>query len=505
MAQRQAPTEERTAPPDQDDVPAVAATKVDYLNPSEQIRVDDPLFAHVTEGQWRDTQQHSRVVYDLMMRDPAVSGTFNLILAAILSVEVDFRSQVASPTDTQQEMADFLNTQLKRLNLKGSYRDGWSKFVHGVIRNAFQYGFGLAELGTEIENWKGKPMVQLDEVRTLPQASLDEGSMFGNKQIRPDAMGKLDYTCFQFTDSGKVRAYVQNAGQKDPKEWETPRDKVRMLHMVHRGGDGNPFGQSMLWDAYWPWADKYSIERIEQWHLEHAQSIITHSYDSDVPLPEMHKEFVEQLSQTTDGVPAVSGPRAEFGTLSTIDENYSEHVSKKQAQLNKAISKAMLVPETLITETEEGDVDSRNLVQVFFKYRFPALLAEVGELLTWQLGKRLIDANYSNVEVDDYPVARFKVKLDNDLRIQIPLLTQLLPYMDSDRLGEAMEGLLNGVQREWFPEEHEDSVAVQRPLDKFEPEGVDAFTDPPQKEQGETRNRTDGQTENVGQQVDTEA
>lgn len=505
MVQRRSRTSARTVPPEQEDVPAESGTMVSFLNPREHIRVNDPLFAHVTDGQWRDTQQHSRVVYDLMMRDTAVSGTFNLILNAILSVEVDYRSQNSSPDDRQQEMADFLNTQLKRLNIAGSYRHGWSKLVHGLIRNYLQYGFGLGEMGTTVENWQGKPMVQLTEVNTLPQPSLDEGSSLGTRDIRQDAMGLIDYTCFQFDKKGRVIGYIQNRGQEDPNVWTDPEDKVRILHMVHRGGDGNPFGQSMLWEAYWPWADKYSISRIEQWHLEHAQSIITYSYDADTPKPEVHQEFVEQLSKTTEGVPALSGNRAEYGTISTIDENYSNHVSEKQARLNKSISKAVLVPETLVTETEEGDVDSRNLIQVFFKYRFPAILAEIGELLTWQLGKRLIDANYRNVEPDDYPVARFKVKLDNDLRIQIPLITQLLPYMDSDRLGEAMEGLLNGMQREWIPEDHEDSVAVQRPTDKFEPEGVDEFTDPPEKQEGETRQRDDGQTENVGQQVDTEA
>lgn len=507
MAQRTSPTEERTVPPDQDDVPAESNVQVSYLDPSERLRLKDPLFAHVTEGQWRDTQQHSRVIYDLMMRDTAVSGAFNLLISAMLSVEVDYRSQNSSPSDTQQEMADFLNTQLKRINLNGTYRDGWSKFVTGFIQNAFQYGFGLAEIGTEIENWDGKPMVQLTEVRTLPQPTLDEGSLFGNKDVRPDNMGVIDYTCFTFNDDGEVDGYVQNAGSEDTRVWENQQDKVRILHMTHRGGDGNPFGQGVLWEAYWPWADKYSVERIEQWHLENAQSIITHSYDSDRPLPEVHKEFVKQLSQTSDGVPAISSPRAEFDTISTVDENYTDHVDAKIDRQNKAISKAVLVPETLFTETPEGDVDSRNLVQLFFKYRFPALLQEIREVLTWQLGKRLIDANYSNVEADDYPVARFKVKLDNDLRIQIPLLQQVFPYIDSDRFGEALEGLLNGFQREWVPDDHEDSVAADRPLDIHPPQDVQIGEDgnPPPKEEGETRDRTDGTTGNVGQEVDTEA
>lgn len=490
-------------------MPADSQVKATFLDPKEELLANDPLFAHVTDGQWRDTQQHSRVVYDLMMRDTAVSGTFNLVLSALLSVEVDFRSQVSSPSDTQKEMVEFLNDQLDRIGHKGTYRDGWSKFIQGIVRNAFQYGFGLAEIGTSIENWQGKPMVQLDEVRTLPQPSLDEGSLLGNSEIRPDNMGKIDYTCFQFDDSGEVTGYMQNAGSDSNITWEDS-DTVRILHLTHRGGDSNPYGQSMLWEAYWPWADKYSVERIEQWHLEHAQSIVTHSYDADVPLPEMHKEFVEQLSKANEGVPAVSGPRAEFGTLSTIDENYTEHVEQKIQRQNKDISKALLVPESLITETEEGDVDSRNMIQVFFKYRFPALLQEVRELLTRQLGKRLIDANYSNVEDEDYPVARFNVMLDNDLRIQVPLIQQVMPYLDSDRMGEALETLMDGFQREWIPEDHEDSTAANRPLDiddgnDEQAEGGADGGDPPPKQEGETRERTDGQTENVGQEVDTEA
>lgn len=505
MVRREAPTQERSIPDQREPLPPESALSAKLLDPVGSVRAKDTLFSDLVDGAWNETQQHSREVYDLMMRDPSVSGPFNLLLSMLKSLDFEFRAQMPSATDKQKEMAEFMNAQIQRLGLPGHYSSGWDKFLDGFVGNGLKYGFGLAEISTKLANWNGRPYVQLEEVRVLPQRSLDDSNFF---EVRSTSTARdldlLHYNCFRFNNDGRVVSYVQNRNQQNEIEWAGNETK-RILHYTHRGGDGNPFGQSILWEAYWPWSDKYVAERLEQWKLENADSFMTMSYDSDTPLPEVHKQVVEQISQAGSGIPILVAPRAEWGSVSVISEAYTNHIQTRKRELRTEISQGILVPESLFKETETSDVDSRNLIQVFFKFRLPAIIREVCNMLTWQLGKRLIDANYQNVEPTDYPVCRAKVRLDNDLRVMAPLLQQLISYIDSDRLGEFVEEMLPGMQREWIPDEHDDSVAIKRPLDEHAPEGVVGFNEPPPKQPGENRERTDGQTENPSGTTDTVA
>jgi hypothetical protein len=519
MADRQRPTQQRSAPEEDEPAPNQSVLTSTIANPHANISSRDSLFQHLSGGSWSGTHQHGRTVYDLMMRDTSVSGPFNLILSLLTSLDFEFRAQKADPSSREKEMVDFLNAQLVRLNLNGTYRDGWTKVINGFIGQGLQYGFSLAEISTKIANWRGRPYVQLDELRTLPQRSLDNSSMFelgatieannGNST----GFSTFNYDCFVFNDDAEVVGYVQNRKSDDESQW-TGRETNRILHYTHGVGDGNPFGKSILWHAYYPWSDKYVAERLEQWKIENADSFLWMSYDADKPLPEVHNQVVEQISDSGDGIPFLSAPNSEWGTVSILSETYSEHVLERKDELRREISNGILVPRSLFSETGEGDVDTRNLIQVFLKFRFPAIVKEICEIITWQLGKRLIDANYTNVEPQQYPVCRTQIKLDNDLRVMNSLLQQLIPYLDADRLGEFAEDMLPGMQREWFPEDHEDSVHVQRPVGEHEeePHGHDTGTDvgdsdatPPPGEPGETRQRTDGQQENVGQVTDTAA
>jgi hypothetical protein len=324
----------------------------------------------------------------------------------------------------------------------------------------------------------------------------------------PTNAENTDYQCFQFNDEGDIQAYVQNAESDNEVRW-AGHNKKRILHFTHQGGDGNPLGQSLLWHAYYPFADLYVAERLQQWKLEHADSFLTVSYDADVPLPEMHNQLIDQIKETGEGIPVLTAPRTDFDTASVMSEEYTDSIQQRKEELRDGIASAILAPESLWTDTDNGDIDSRNLIKVFFKFRLPAILQEIAELMTWQLGKRLIDANYHNLNPEDYPVCRFQIHLDNDLRVQEGIIRQLIPYRDSDRLGEAMEEMLVGFRREWVPDDHDDSVHVDRPSGDHEEDPHshdDGDNDnPPAKQPGETRERTDGQTESVGQVTDTEA
>lgn len=499
MPQRKAPAVAPTPSAPREPVAPVEAQRTSLFDPElRQQLMRDPVAQAIT-GAWRRRDQHGRVAYEQMVAHGAVAGPFRVLLAILKTVRVDFVAPQAEPTHTQREMAEFLNAQLQRLP--------WTKIVDGWFGQGYQFGFSLAEMSTRVEPWRKRPFVQVAELSPLPQASLDDGFSFhGSFAGATVSAFRPTYTCFDFDERGRPKAYYQyrlHADDGSAIAWRGA-DALHILHFKSGGGDGNPFGESLLHPAFDHWADLYLLERLEQLFLENATPYLTASYEGDDPKPALHQAISTHVSEQDPTRRVLVGNNITFGKVTASDPDFSAHLEAKKTELRNYITQCMMMPNSVYRETGQKDLDTRNLVQVFLKFTLPSFLDEIAEAMTHQFGKRLIDANYSNVEAEDYPRFRWRFVTPNDLRLVQGLLNLILPHIHTDKLGEVIADYLPGFEREYIAREHKDSVGVQRPAPQKQ-EGTSGDGSPPPKEEGEDRERTDGQTESVGQAVGTDS
>lgn len=506
MAKREAPVETAAS---SDRTPSPPGFReASSFDPSfrSQIVQDDPV-ALALLGAWRNRQQYGREAYDQMMRHGAASIPFRNLISIISSVRVSFQATQREPTKTQRDMADFLNAQLKALP--------WTKIVEGFFGQGYQYGFSLAELSTSVRPWRGRPFVQVDEIAPLPQKSLDNGMTIQEFSVMPDLHAfPLNYTCFDFDTKGRpigFHQYRRMVGDPNAISW-TGGKANRILYFKRGGGDGNPFGESVFYSAFDHWADCYLLEKQEQVSIENAMPYITASYEGDEPKPALHEELKVLIAENDPNLRILVGNNLTFSKISASDPDYVNHLKLKKRELRDYITLSLLMPNSLYRETDEKDLDTRNLVQMFLKFTLPAYLDEIAEVMTEQFGKRLVDANYSNVEREDYPRFRWRFVTPNDVRLVQSFLQMILPHLDSTKLGEVFAEYMPSFDSEYVAQDPKDSVGIVRQAaiaaagaaiqDGGLPSGTST---PPPKKEGETRERLDGQTENSGQVVGTDA
>lgn len=504
MAQRQSPVDTKTAPASvvpaatRESLPPASFRKADYFDPEIRSQVMRDPVATAIMGSWRNRQQYGRVAYEQMMQHPAVAAPFRNILSVLKSIRVSYVAPQAEPTDRQREMADFLNAQIKRLE--------WTKIVDGWFGQGLMHGFSLAEMTTCVERWRGRPYVQIHQIVPLPQESLDDGSSMSEAWLGANSVFNPSYTCFDFDERGAIVGYHQyrrSMGDTSATSWTTRQERNRILHYKSGGGDGNPFGESIFYPAFKVWSDLYLLEVMEQVFLENSLPWLTASYQGDEVKPVLHDLFTAYISEQDPSKRVLIGNNITFGKVSASDPDYANHITEKKRELRDYITHAVLMPNSFYRETGLKDLDTRNLVQVFLKFVLPSLLDEIGEAMTKQFGKRLIDSNYSNVEQDDYPVFRWRFVTPNDLRLIGQMLSMAMPHLNSEKLGEVFAEYVPMFQGEYIAKNHNDSVAMKRPTSM--PETESGPNDPPPKEEGEDRERVDGQTENAGSGVDADS
>lgn len=469
--------------------------------------IRDPLFTAL-HNYWSDRQQHGRVVYDTMYKHPAVSAPFDSLITVLKSYRAHFKPAGTEPSEKQKKIAAFANEQLRRLGSTGDPRQGYERLIDWVGQG-LKYGFSLAEMETVQAPWDGQSRIQVKRVIALPQASLDNNiTVFEELGQGLYQSNDIRYRCFELDNRGTVievrQFYTGITTRKEENITWRGHELLRILHFVHAGTEGNPFGQSMFFTAFYAWAALYTIEQMEEAFLDASLPYLTASYETPDgrPSPELHAQFLDIIKKQDPALRALIMPDTTFGSVAPSNPSFTEHTKLKKDELRRYILNSILgVP--IIQADGSNELDARNVIQVFFKYLVPGLQREIATLLTWQFARRLIDANWSGLTDEDYPELVFQNMLDNDLRVAMPLLQMVLPMVDSDRLGELLEKLMPGFDRSWIPQAHTSSVEKKRmPVDP----GVSGKKgSPPTKQEGTPDGQTDGRTGNLGGDVDTKA
>lgn len=436
---------------------------------------------------WRDTQQLGRLAVDAMLQHAAVSTPHDFLTAFLKCYSCSYVPQGRNPTERQKMLAEFMNDQIGRLPMSGDPRQGWTR-VMDWFAQGLRYGFTLAEVIPAIAPWgeKSQRLVQVERLVALPQATLDAGYVpleeFGQSLLA--GTGDRRYRCFDISDKGDIDAYVQFNGfsDQDRIEWRTPQDRLRILHFIHRGGESSPYGQPLSFAAYRHWSSLYTIELMEEAALEAARSILFVSYRTPdgVPSPELHAKVVEAIQ---NGGPVMVVPNGDAKAVSPFNKEFTDHITQKKKELRKYITQSMMVPTSLYSETEDSQSDGKALMANSFKRVYPSFLLEFSDVMTWQFGRRLIDANWSRVNPEDYPVLKFNIMLDEDIKAATAILQQALPHVASDKLGEFLSFMMpGGFDPDWIASTHAKSVSQMRPLEAADaPAGspqAQSFTNP---------------------------
>lgn len=458
------------------------------------IPKDDIYWA--VENQFRDRQQYGRIAYETAYRHEVVGSAFKARLALITSKKPKFKPRVRDPSQTQKDMAAFANDLVESLQ--------WSKFVEGLIGSGWEFGFTLAEIVTRFGVWKGNDAILLDFLAILPQATLDHG--FVPRAEYNDLFMERDgrYRCFELDAKGRIVAYKQFAYTNKAEsiiEWRG-RDMQRILHYTHRGGDGNPWGESALYHTMPAWLNMYAIERMEDAFLDTSQPWLFGTYESTAgesrpkvhdsakaALASAHVDAAHRFLMWADG---------DLKSVAPSNENFTDHVFRKKNELEARIWQSLGIPKSAVAETSTSDGDNRNLIQVYFKHIIKSDLDEVGSILS-DLVLRILRMNFTNIQPEDIPVCTWSLVTENEMRVAQGLLTALLPHVDSKELPTFVHSLFDFVDVEFIAKDHADSVQVKRPKPEPEDPGLTGHQPPP-KEDGETRERMDGQTDNPSSQ-----
>lgn len=467
----------------------------------------DPIYAQIAIGKWRDRQARGRLEYDAMLKHPEVAAAYHSRLALIRSHKPHYKARGDDPSPTRKAIAEYSNHVVSLLD--------WPKFVDGPVGNAFLYGFSITEYTTRTGRWRGRTYTLPDRIVPLPQASLDTGF------VPREELGELNlsadprYNCFSFNPDGTIRAvhqYVSSSpiAPRRAATWEGD-DLASVLHFKHNGGDGNPYGESILFYAYYPWADLYTVERIESVFADGSLPWVVFSYKTKdgIPNKAMHDELLTIMEEQELGAHkrTIILPDATAMSVAPSNPAATEFFAGLKKEKVNQIWRSMLVPQSVVAEAGEREADARNLIHVYFKYLIRSDLDEVAAFVD-DLVRRLVRANFSNLDEEDFAEPRWSIVLDNDLRVAQGILTQIMPDIHRDKQNEVLKTLFGWWERDFIAADSKDSVAARRQElvpDEVPPGAPGTAPTPPPKEPGEVRRRTDGQTDNPSTSMDTEA
>lgn len=471
--------------------------------------VHDAVFSAIrtsTQFKWRDSQQIGRTALDTMLKHAAVAGPYRSLIEFCKAYQPHFKPSGQDPTPLQRQLADFANEQIRRLGSSGDGRQGWEKFIDGPIAQAFLYGFSLAEMETVRAPWGGQSRIQINRIIPLPQASLDSGFV-PMEEFGQGISSFTDprYACFEMDSAGRITAIHQflHNGSHGKISW-VGGEMRRILHFVHAGGEGNPYGQSILYTAYYHWSNLYVAESIERVFMDTALPYLWASYKTQDgrPSPEAHADLLKILTEQDPALRFLIGPDMTFGSVAPSNPAATEHFRIVKDEERRYIANCIFgVP--VMSGSASNELDARNVIQVFFKYFMRALQREVETFITWQFAKPLIDANWSGLNESDYPQLVFQNTLDNDLRTSMPLLQQLLPMLDSNRLGEFAQAMIPGFDSNWVAAEQVQTVSAFYGLSADPSAGNTSNGTPPTKQPGTTEQPQTGTKTGLSGRVDT--
>lgn len=318
-------------------------------------------------------------VYDRMMTDDQVKAVLEFKQSAIVSrgwyFDVETDPETDEENEEQRKIADFFDAVLNKMD--GSVID---KLIE--ILSAIKYGFSITEKVFQPIAWDGTTYWGLKDLKTRPFSTLLQS-------ISTDI-------------HGNITAIRQKIGAKDI---ELPLDKI--IHFVHRPEIDRHYGESDLRAAYRSWWSKDIAIKFQNIHLERAAGgFIWAGVDlSKGTLTPTDSANLQKILKNINAQAGIQVPASV--TLNAIQPLRTDAYERAVAQHDKAIAKALLVP-NLLGLSEQGETGSYSQSKVHLRVFFWILdlcASRLEEALNEQLFKPLAEWNFGT---DEFPLFRFE-------------------------------------------------------------------------------------------------
>lgn len=324
-------------------------------------------------------------VYDRMLHDDQVKAVLEFKIGAVVSrdwyFDVQEDSETGEEVEEQREIADCFYAMVEQM--QGCFTD---KLVE--LLAAVKYGFVVAEKIFAPFEYEGKSYWGISDLKVRPNDTL-----LDSMQVDPH---------------GNLLAIKQKVSGR---EVELPLPKV--VHFVHRPEIDRHYGESDLRAAYRSWWAKDIAIKFQNIHLERsAGGFIWAQIDATKgSLTATDKANLEKVLQNISASTGIHVPASV--TLNTIQPLKTDAYEAAVAQHDKAISKALLVP-NLLGISEQGDVGSYSQseiqLEVFF-WVLDLIATRLEDTLNDQLFAQLAEFNFGT---KDFPPFRFEPISDKE-------------------------------------------------------------------------------------------
>lgn len=189
--------------------------------------------------------------FQLMMRDPAIASSINIIKMFVRRVDWQFKVPKGQEDNAQlKERVDFFNSLMDDMDVT------WHEFINTVMSMCI-YGFSVHE-----------KVYKTRKGRTGKYPSKFNDGLIGWAKLPIRAQGTLDKWYFD-KDYTQVTGVRQNLyklngrNQIDEKDRYRRLPRSKFLLFKYDDDNGSPEGRSPLLNAYVPWKYKTQIEEYE--------------------------------------------------------------------------------------------------------------------------------------------------------------------------------------------------------------------------------------------------
>lgn len=327
-------------------------------------------------------------IYRKMMTDEQVKAVVKFKRDAITSRDFSFQFEKDDLEQLSKDEAEFRIRLLNKIidKYKGSFND----CLNGIMSAIYQ-GYSLTEKNFQIIEVDTKSWVGLKSLKIKP----------------------FDTFKFQIDEFANIMQLIQEVGSKEIK-----LDINKFIHYVNSPDIDEHYGQSELREAYRSWFSKDVIIKYQNIFLGRYASGFIYAQTQEGYTLEPGSKAFEELKKVLSNVQTTTAMIAPTGVdINVIQPSTTDAYERAIAQNDKAIAKALLVP-NLLGITEQGDTGSYSQSQTQLEAFFWTLDADatrLEECLNEQLFNELNRYNFGD---GIYPKFKFK-PLSNTMKLLI--------------------------------------------------------------------------------------
>jgi hypothetical protein len=413
-------------------------------------------------------------IYNLMRK------TDETIIAAMEFTRLAVINKIGEYSNPDEERQEYVRANLNRLG-------GWKKKAGEFLSTGNWAGSSVTEIVWDfVESFRAVmdvegPVKEKPDFKSDPKPKQKSTKVveFGSSWVLHDlqTLRPQTVTYEMHLDHGINHGTVKEVVQNLWSGMEVRLKRSEVIHYVHRGEGGNPYGESRLKAVYIRWAYKEILEKAWARALERYASPIlvgeTERMNAEVVDPNTGARttrgmaMLRVLEDLADNSVIVKEPDQLIEMLTAGGKAVGADFLAAIEYLNRAILRGLLFPSLIFDNTDVGSYSLGEGHQDILSMGLEELVGDVQEVLVDQLVRPLLFHKYGAQE--DYGCfSAVKIKPE-DLKLWSEIVTGLtgVNVLDMSYLGD-----LNATRSKFGYEE------VDEPFKRETPPGYDEDGNP---------------------------